>query len=201
YLYGGLGAVLDVKNWKENFIPEPQDECSKRLDDKSYEILGIKLNLDGKVNLMGDASCVVGHETKAAILILGVHNDKYKYEKGNSAFVQASFVFYEPKVDEATIESVIGVLANKPVVELLEIQDSDHPRFSVIDYKADELVKDEHMVCKMVTGEVNDSEAINIPRGQDHLIQKDFYKSCYLKDHKLFVWGFLLEQLKKFLKA
>jgi hypothetical protein len=185
YLLGGLGVVFDVPNWKKNFSSSHDSKCLETLENNKYKIFGLELKLENNIELMTPAKCFEEKEGKALSIVFRIKKSEYKYEEGDSMISQIFLMKHITKLNDNQIDNIVELYSSKPIIEMMKIKYRKNKRFSEISQDIGNLKKYNNTTCKTFFGAIKDLKPSNLPNGAEYLIQKDFYKTCHIKDINL----------------
>jgi hypothetical protein len=153
-------------------------------------MLGLELNLASDLTLMNAPKCFAENDGKAVSMVFGITKDGYKREGGNTIVAQIFLLKYGKKLNDMEASNIVEIYSSKPAVEMMELKNRKDKRLIALSHKIGNLEKSDRSTCKTFFGEIKDLSAPNSPREIKYLIQKDFYKTCHLKESNLiFVAG------------
>lgn len=187
YLYGGLGAILDFTRWKKNFSSPPENKCLKKINENSYKILGINFKANNDIILMDPIKCEEDKDVKTFFSSFGIIKPKYQVDEGNTLIAQIGIVEFQKNFNKKEIEEFINLSAKIQSFKVNEINKNKDPRFSNASYKTVGFYKNNSIICNAFSISIQDNKAPNVPKEVTHLMQRDFYKTCYFKDYNTVV--------------
>ncbi len=188
YLYGGLGALMDSKNWDKNFPFWAGKKCFKKVNNNLYEVFDFNFK-KSEQNLIKKESyqCLKERGLNSFMATFLLNDPQYKYEDGNSIALIITLSSYEEKINKNQVYDLLNVIAQKPLSEVLQVNQGKEPRYSNATYKTSDIMENEKLVCRTTQQSIRDLKAPNTPKDTDYLIQKNFQKLCYQADYNLLI--------------